>query len=84
MGRTDKKASDSTAGLPNPCDTANVGIARFSTMGFTAPEKSLVVLSGAHNIGRSRVTSRGACSKGIVSSSFTKALGTSNTVVQIL
>ena len=34
-------------------------------MGFVDPVTAVVVLSGAHNIGQSRVTAQGQCSKGI-------------------
>ena len=34
-------------------------------MGFVDPVTAVAVLSGAHNIGQSRVTARSQCSKGI-------------------
>ena len=64
MGRPDSGSTDSTAGLPNHCDDAGTGIGRFTSMGFVDPVTSLTVLSGAHNIGQSRVTTRSQCSKG--------------------
>lgn len=65
MGRPDKATADDLSGLPSECDDANALIRRFSATGFTDPATSLVVLSGAHNIGRSQVTVRSACSKGL-------------------
>jgi hypothetical protein len=65
MGRPDTGGADSTSALPHECDNANTGIARFKAMGFVDPVTSLTVLSGAHNIGQSRVTARSQCSKGI-------------------
>ena len=65
MGRPDSTGTDSTAGLPSQCDDAGTGVGRFKVMGFVDPVTSLAVLSGAHNIGASRVTARSQCSKGI-------------------
>ena len=58
MGRPDSGSTDSTTGLPDPCDSASTSIGRFSTMGFVDPVTSIAVLSGAHNIGQSRVNAR--------------------------
>lgn len=67
MGRPDSPVADNTAGLPSQCDAANTGVSRFTTMGFTDPVKALTVLSGAHNVGVSRVTTASTCSRGLVS-----------------
>ena len=67
MGRPDKGSADITSGLPNICDNANTGVGRFTTMGFRDPVKAVTVLSGAHNVGNSRATQRGTCSRGLVS-----------------
>lgn len=67
MGRPDAIVADITSALPSQCDTANTGVSRFTTMGFTNPIKALTVLSGAHNVGQSRVTQRSQCSQGLVS-----------------
>ena len=80
MGRPDSGVPDTTAGLPSPCDESPAGIARFATMGFTDPTTALVVLSGAHNIGASRVTPNtgaGSCSKGLVSFYFFQCISRS-------
>ena len=72
MGRPDSGTTDVTANLPNPCDDDTNGVAaggaigRFTSMGFTDPVKALTVLSGSHNVGRSRTTQRSTCSKGLV------------------
>ena len=67
MGRPSVGGPSSKEGLPSPCDSSSAGIARFANMGFADPKTALVVLSGAHNIGFSRVTNNtpGSCSKGI-------------------
>ena len=67
MGRPDKGSADTTSGLPNICDNANTGVGRFTTMGFKDAVKAVAVLSGAHNVGNSRATAQGPCSRGIVS-----------------
>lgn len=70
MGRPDSgpTSTDSTEYLPNDkyaCDNATDGIRRFTRMGFVDPVATLVVLSGAHNIGHSRLTVESGCSKGL-------------------
>ncbi len=67
MGRRDSGGRDSTSRLPSHCGTAAQLLAGFAANGFANPTASLAVLSGAHNIGNSRTTAQGPCSRGIVS-----------------
>nr|UBZ25213.1 L-ascorbate peroxidase [Chlamydomonas sp. UWO 241] len=65
MGRPDTPGTDLTAGLPSTCDSGATGVDRFMLMGFSNPTLAVVVLSGAHNIGRSRATPRDTCNRGL-------------------
>jgi hypothetical protein len=66
LGRSDSNTPDRVA-LPNICDNAATSVQRFATMGFANPALAVATLSGAHNIGSSRATPRGQCSRGLVS-----------------
>jgi catalase (peroxidase I) len=69
MGRPDVSSggTDSIAGLPHFCNDAGELVSTFASMGFSDPVTAVTVLSGAHNIGVSRVTGRDGCSRGLVS-----------------
>eukprot|EP00955_Chlamydomonas_euryale_P002313 25204-Chlamydomonas_euryale.AAC.1 len=71
MGRPDAAAAaaptDDASRLPHPCSSAPDNVAGFAGMGFRDPTLATAVLSGAHNIGRSRTTAGQAlCSRGTV------------------
>eukprot|EP00798_Chlamydomonas_sp_ICE-L_P009970 gene9970-7847_t len=65
MGRPDATVADDTSVLPSQCHDVTILIDGFTRNGFTDPATSLVVLSGAHNIGRSQVTGQSRCSRGL-------------------
>ncbi len=65
MGRPDVDVADDTSVLPSECHDVSILIEGFTRNGFTDPATSLVVLSGAHNIGRSQVTGNSMCSRGL-------------------
>ena len=65
MGRPDAAVADDTSVLPSQCHDVTILIDGFTRNGFTDPATSLVVLSGAHNIGRSQVTGQSRCSRGL-------------------
>eukprot|EP00798_Chlamydomonas_sp_ICE-L_P018619 gene18619-25134_t len=65
MGRPDAAVADDTSVLPSHCHDVTILIDGFTRNGFTDPATSLVVLSGAHNIGRSQVTGQSMCSRGL-------------------
>ncbi|KAG1674464.1 hypothetical protein FOA52_003069 [Chlamydomonas sp. UWO 241] len=69
MGRQDVSpgGTDSATALPDPCHDTGHGelVSTFAGMGFSDPVTALTVLSGAHNIGSSRVTGTDFCSRGV-------------------